>query len=47
MLMWDKYENIYRTVIDVEDIKELLTKYQNESFIAKVEIEQLLKDIEE
>ena len=47
MLMWDKYENRYRTVIDVEDIKELLTKYQNESFIAKVEIEQLLKDIEE
>lgn len=47
MLMWDKYENRYRTVIDVENIKELLKKYQNESFIAKVEIEQLLKYIEE
>lgn len=40
-------KNRYRTVIDVEDIKELLTKYQNESFIAKVEVVQLLKDMEE
>ena len=30
MLMWDKYDNKYRQVIDVEEIKEKLIKIIND-----------------
>lgn len=43
MLIWDKYENKYRTVIDVEDIKEKIIFLENQID----DLKELIKHVEE